>query len=149
MTTPVQVSAKNRVAGTWTLVSAKADPRGANQNLFGSKPSGQLIFTEDLHFAVVINKADVPAFATGDRTKGTDAENRAAMAGALALYGTYYVDAKGGFAGEHVVGSTFPNWKGLDRTTSTLTETPHGDTMIEHLQDPGGPLIEIVWQRAR
>lgn len=149
MTTPADARSRNLVAGTWKIVSAKADPKGANRDLYGPSPTGQLIFTEDLHFAVVINRPDVPAFGEDDRSKGTDAENRAAMAGALALYGTYAVDGEGRFASEHVVGSTFPNWNGLDRNTATLTETPNGDTMVEHLEDPGKPLIEIIWQRVR
>jgi hypothetical protein len=109
--------------------------------------STQLIFTKDLRFAVAINNPAVPRFASSDRSEGTDAENKAAVAGSLALYGTYTVDAEGRFAGEHVIGSTFPNWNGLDRTTAILTETIGGDAMIEHLQDPGGPMIEIVWRR--
>ncbi|MBA3915280.1 MAG: lipocalin-like domain-containing protein [Acidobacteriales bacterium] len=132
MTTAADAQPKNRIAGTWAMVSAKSDPKGANRNLFGPNPSGQLIFTQDLRFTVVINNPTVPRFASSDRSKGTDAENKAAVAGALALYGTYVVDAEGRFAGEHVIGSTFPNWNGLNRTTVTLTETVEGDTMIEH-----------------
>lgn len=117
--------------------------------MYGPRPSGQLIFTQDLHFAVVINDTDVPRFASSNRSEGTAAENKAAVAGALTLYGTYTVDELGRFAGEHVIGCTFPNWNGLDRDTSTLTETVEGDRMIEHLHDPGGRLIEIVWERVR
>ena len=102
-----------------------------------------------MRFAVVINDPGVSHFASSDRSKGTDAENKAAVAGALALYGTYHVDNEGRFVGEHVIGSTFPNWNGLDRTTATLSETVDGDMMLEHLHDPGGPLIEIVWRRAQ
>ena len=70
----------------------------------------------------------------------------AAGTGALALYGAHEVDAEGRFAGEHVIGFTFPNWNGLDRTTATLTQ---GNTIIEHLQDPGTPMIEIIWRQVR
>jgi hypothetical protein len=41
------------------------------------------------------------------------------------------------------------NWNGLVRDTATLTETVTGDSMVEHLQDPGGPKIEIIWKRVR
>ena len=139
----------NRVAGTWEIVSAKADPKGENRDLYGPEPAGQLIFGEDMRFAVVINNPAVPHFTEKDRAKGTAAENKAAVAGALALYGTYTVDSAGHFAGERVLGSTFPNWNGLARNTTTLTESVDGDNMIEHLHDPGGPFIEIVWRRVR
>jgi hypothetical protein len=140
---------KNMVAGTWQMVSATADLDGEVRNLFGLTPAGCLIYTEDLHFAVVINDPTVPHFASSNRAEGTTAENRAAIAGALGLYGTYTIDDEGRFASAHVVGSTFPNLNGLNRTTATLTESVDGDRMVEHLHDPGGPKIEIIWQRAR
>ncbi len=65
------------------------------------------------------------------------------------LYGIYTVDEQGNFATEHVIASIFPNWNGLERDTSTITETVEGDTMTERLQDPGGPQIVIVWKRAK
>ena len=62
---------------------------------------------------------------------------------------TYTVDGQGRFATEHVIASTFPNWTGLSRDTSRITETVSGDTMVERLKDPGGPQIVILWKRAR
>jgi hypothetical protein len=76
----------NQVVGTWTLVSGKVDPDGSNRDLFGTHPSGQLIFTDDLRFPVILNDPDTPRFASSDRRQGTEAENKAALAGALALY---------------------------------------------------------------
>lgn len=55
--------------------------------------------------------------------QGTDAENRAAVAGALGLGGTYTVDEDGNFASER----TFPNRNGLSRDTSRLTKTVQGE----------------------
>lgn len=147
--TPTLASGKNLVAGTWIMVSAQADPDGANTLLFGPHPTGQLIFTEDLHFADVLVNPGIPRFASSDRAQTTDAENKAVATGNLALYGTYTVDEEGHFATEHVIASTFPNWNGLDRDTRTITETVKGDTMVERLQDPGGPQIVIVWKRAK
>ncbi len=147
--TPALAAGKNLVAGTWIMVSAQADPDGANKPLFGPHPTGQLIFTEDLHFADVLVNPGIPKFASSDRAQATDAENKAVVTGDLALYGTYTVDEEGHFANEHVIASTFPNWSGLNRDTSRLTETVDGDTMVERLQDPGSPQIVIVWKRAK
>jgi hypothetical protein len=147
LSTATAAQARNAVVGTWEIVSAKANLNGASRDLFGTRPSGQLVFTKEMRFAVVINDPGVPRFASEERTRGTAEEYRAATAGALALYGTYTVDAGGRFASEHVMGSTFPNWNELDRTTATLTESVEGDRMVEHLHDPGGPAIEILWRR--
>jgi len=76
-------------------------------------------------------------------------ENRAVVSHDLALYGTYTVDEQGNFLTEHVVASTFPNWNGLGRDTSRITESVDGNRMIERLHDPGGPRIVIVWKRAK
>ena len=149
MTVPACARAKNLIAGTWIMISAQANPAGESKQLFGSHPSGLLIFTPDLHFADVLTNPDVPKFASTNRAEGTDAENKAVVAGDLALYGTYTVDERGHFSTEHVIASTFPNWNGLNRDTRTITETVQGDRMVEHLHDPGGSRIEIVWKRVR
>ena len=145
---PGLAAGKNLVAGTWIMVSAQANPEGENKPLFGPHPNGLLIFTPDLHFADVLTNPDVPKFASSDRAEGTDAENKAVVARDLALYGTYTVDEQGHFSTEHVIASTFPNWNGLDRDTSTIKETVEADTLTERLQDLGGPQIVIVWKRA-
>ena len=146
---PACAAGKNLVAGTWIMVSAQANPDGENKPLFGPHPNGLLIFTVDLHFADVLINPDVARFASGDRDGGTDAEDKAVVARDRALYGSYTVDERGRFATEHVTASTFPNWNGLNRDTRQITETVEGDTMIERLQDPGGPQIVIMWKRAR
>lgn len=149
LSTPTFAAGKNVVAGTWTMVSAQADPDGENKPLFSAHPNGLLIFTTDLHFADVLINPDVPKFASGDRAEGIDTENKAVVVRDLALYGTYTVDERGGFVSEHVIASTFPNWNGLNRDTRTITETVEGDIMTERLKDPGGPQIVITWRRAK
>ena len=101
------------------------------------------------NFSVVLNNPDLPRFASTTVAGGTAAENKAALANANALYGTYTVDSDGDFASEHVEGSTFPNWNGLNRQRGQLTLTVAGDKMVEHLRDPGVPLAIVVWQRVR
>ncbi len=83
MSTPAFAGGKNLVAGTWLMVSAKADPDGENRDLFSSNPSDLLIFTEDLHFSDVLVNPDIPSFASSGQAIGTAAENEAA--GDLAL----------------------------------------------------------------
>ncbi len=149
MSTPSSAKARNQVANTWRIVSAQAERDGKITEPYGPNPSGFLIFTEDLNFAETITDPDVPKFASNNHATGTDIENRAAMNGSLGNSGTYTVDEQGRFASEHLINSTFPNWSGLDRDKRQITEVVEGDTMTEHLQDPGGPKITIVWQRVR
>lgn len=137
----------NQVLGTWHMLSAQLDPGGRNTPAYGRRPNSLLVFTPDMHFIEVLTDADVPRFASNVRGKGTDEENRAAMAGSIGFFGTYTVDANGNLSGNHVEGSTFPNWVGDTRTRQDLQMPVEGDRMTERFQRPDGTRIEVIWQR--
>lgn len=139
----------NKVVGAWRPLSIEVRQNGQTSTPFGPRPGGLLVFAENLHFVEVMNDPDVPPFASGAQGGGTAEENRAAVAGSLGLYGTYTVDADGNFTGNHVDGSTFPNWNGDDRDATQLTETVDGDTMTETFRPAPGVDVHIVWERVR
>jgi hypothetical protein len=141
--------APNKVAGTWRPVSAAVEMNGRTSLPYGPQPQGKLVFTGDLHFVEFLHDPRIPRFKSNVRGEGTDAENRAALAGALALYGRYTVDAEGDFSGNVVEGSSFPNWIGDVRTTKELKMEVAGDRMVEHFERPGGAKVTIVWERLR
>lgn len=145
----VEAKPLNKVAGTWRMVAAQIDPDGKNIQAYGPKPNGLLVFTEDMHFIEVLTDTTVPKFASNTRGEGTDAENRAAMAGSIAFAGTYTVDEKGEFSGNKVELSTFPNWIGGVRTNKELTLVVDGDRMTENFQRPEGTRIRITFERVR
>lgn len=144
---PAHAEGRNQVLGTWRMVSAQLDPDGRNAAAYGARPNSLLVFTADMHFVEVLTDADVPRFASNARGGGTDAENRAAMAGSIGFFGTYTVDEVGELAGDHVEGSTFPNWVGDTRTRKELHVVVEGDRMLETFQRPDGTRIAITWQR--
>lgn len=139
----------NKVVGTWRMVSAQVDPRGANTPAYGPAPHGWLVFTDEMTFVEVLTDPRVPKFASGVRGEGTDAENRAAMAGSIGFFGRYTVDEHGEFSGNRVEGATFPNWVGHQRTREQLRMTVSGDTMTEEFRRPEGTEIRITWERVR
>jgi hypothetical protein len=140
---------KNNVAGSWSLVSAYMDNHGNRIDILGSHPGGMLIFTEDLHFTVVLNNPDIPKFASGDRLTGTPEEYRTAVTNSLGLYGTYTIDENGDFSEQHVLGSTFPNMNGISRSPGEVSEKVEGNKMTEKLKIADGISVNIVWQRAQ
>jgi len=140
---------QNRVVGTWKMVSAYANPKKDNIAILGSNPNGLLIFTKDFYFSVVVNNPDTPLFVSGDRFNGTADENKLAVINSLGLFGTYTVDSNGDFFDQQILGSTFPNWNGVQRGRKEITETVEGDNMIEHLKVSEDLLVEIVWQRIK
>lgn len=137
----------NRVAGTWRIIAATVEVNGKTSLPYGPHPEGKLVFTSDLHFVEFIRDPRIPRFRSNERGGGTDEENRAVMAGTLALYGRYTVDADGKFSGNTVEGSSFPNWIGDVRTTKELRMEVEGNRMTEHFQRPGGAKVTIIWER--
>ena len=138
---------KNNVAGCWNLISGYLDNHGTRIDILGAHPSGMLILTEDLHFAVIINNPDIPKFASGDRANGTPEEYKMAVTSSLGVYGTYTIDENGDFLEQHAIGSTFQNMNGSSRGRNELTEKIDGNRMMENLQIAEGVSINIVWQR--
>lgn len=139
---------KNKVVGSWKLISGYLDNHGTRIDILGPHPAGMVVFTEDLHFIVVINNPDIPKFAAGDRAKGTPEEYKTAAINSLGVYGTYTVDENGDFLEQRVIGSTFPNMNGSSRGRSELTEKVEGDRMLENLRIADGISVNIVWQRS-
>jgi hypothetical protein len=140
---------KNNGVGCWNLISAYMDNHGKRLDILGSHPGGMVIFTEDLHFIVVINNADIPKFVSGDRSNGTPEEYKTAVTNSLGVYGTYTIDENGDFLEEHVLGSTFQNMNGTSRGRNELTEKVDGNRMMENLKIADGISVNIVWQRAQ
>ena len=147
--TPAAAQTPNKVIGTWQMIAATLEVNGNTSLPYGPEPQGKLVFTSDLHFVEFLHDQRIPRFKSNERGGGTDEENRAVMAGALALYGRYTVDADGNFSGNTVEGSSFPNWIGDVRTRNELTMVVEGNRMIENFQRPGGAKVTIIWERMR
>jgi hypothetical protein len=139
----------NQVAAAWRLTFARADTSSGTVQPFGPTPAGYLIFTDSGYFTDVLHRPGLPPLASGDPLVGTDAENARAVRDTLVVLGTYTVDDDGVFKDEQVLRSSFPNWNGKRRDTSSLTETVQGDVMTEHLDDSEGVVITIRFSREK
>ena len=137
---------KNSVIGMWRPETITATIDSKTIEPFGPRPTGLLCFHESLHFVELMSDPDVPRFASNTRESGTAEEDKAAMIGNLALFGTYTVDGEGNFTGNSVEGCTFPNWIGDQRTADQLKEVVNGDHMLEVFQS-GSVRVEIHWKR--
>ncbi len=139
---------KSNVAGSWNLISGYLDNHGTRIDILGPHPVGMVIFTEDLHFMVIVHNPDIPKFVSGDRSKGKPEEYKTAVTNSLGVYGTYTVDENGDFLEQHVIGSTFQNMNSSSRGRNELTEKVDGNRMTENLKIADGVMITIVWRRA-
>lgn len=138
---------KNNIAGCWTMVSGYMDNHGKRIEVFGAHPAGMVVYTDDLHFMVVVTNPDIPKFASGDRANGTPEEYKSAVMNSLGMYGTYTIDENGDFLEQHIVGSTFQNFNGNTRGQNILTEKVDGNKLMENMKIADGVTISIVWQR--
>jgi Lipocalin-like domain len=106
---------REELVGTRLLVSITLEYDGKKMDFFGANPQGQLTFDPNGRFSVIITRSDVPNFASNSRDTGTSEENKAAVQGSIAYFGTYSVSEADNIIKFHVDGSTYPNWQGTDQ----------------------------------
>lgn len=141
----VAQTAKDLV-GTWTNVSSvNIQGDGSRADAFGPHARGIAIFEANGLFAIVNINPDVPKFGSNNRAQGTAEENKAAVLGGIALYGTYWVGGKTIFF--KVEGSTYPNWTGTEQARTIISFT--GDELKWSLRASVGGTTEVAWRRVK
>lgn len=101
------------LAGTWVMDSAYeilAD--GQRVTNYGEHPLGLLIIDPAGRYSLQIFRRDRPAFATGDKARGTSEEFRAAVLGSSTHFGRVRIDAAAKQLIFDIEGASFPNWEG-------------------------------------
>jgi len=92
----------------------------------------------------------LPKIASGNRLAGTADENKAILAGSLALFGTYTVDETKKTLTFHIEASTSPNLDGVaqTRTIDAISEEEFRNTNPAATRD--GPAVAMnVYRRAK
>jgi hypothetical protein len=143
----VAQTAKDLV-GTWTLVSITLEQDGKKTDMYGANPQGQLIFDPNGRFTTIFLRSDVPKFASGNRETGTPEENKAAVQGGIAYFGTYSVSETDKIITYHLEGSTFPNWRGVDQ--KRIFKLSGDDfSYTNPTSSTGSGNVYVVWKRAK
>jgi hypothetical protein len=137
-----------KLAGTWTLVSNIAtDASGKKEEVYGANPKGQVIFSSNGRYSLLISKPDLPKFAGNNRLKGTADENKAVIGGLIAHYGSYSVDEKDKSFTFSVESASFPNWNG---TTQKRPFSVSGNELKWTTPvASGGGSNNLVWKRVK
>jgi len=142
-----QKSLKDQLVGTWTFISSTTKfPDGSP--VWGSNPKGLIIFTESGHYSSHVLRSDRPKFASNSRATGTPEENKAAVQGGIASFGSYTIDETKKSFTVRFEGSSYPN---LEGTTQTRPFTISGDELKVTNPSPsiGGQASEITYRRAK
>jgi len=133
-----QKSLKEQLTGVWTLVSIdNILPDGTKQQLWGANPKGILILDASGRYAQTQMRADIPKFKSNNRFEATPEENKAAMQGSLANFGTWSVNEADKTIVLRREASLLPNDAGTDSkrviislTADELKATNPGPTQV-------------------
>src|ERR1700737_3978308 len=83
---------KERLVGSWVLVSLISG-EGAEPTLpYGPNPKGTMMVDANGRFSITVLRSDLPKFASNNRMTGTADENSAIVHGSIAYFGTYTID---------------------------------------------------------
>ena len=137
---------KEQLAGTWTIISNdNVAPDGTKRQLFGPNPKGILILAANGQYAQIIVLPDRPAFKVNNRLEGTPEENKAAVHGTTATFGTWSIDEASKTLTVRNEGGMFPNQVGSE---SKRTVTLQGDQLrVSNPAPASGGRSESVWKR--
>ena len=140
-------STKQKLLGTWELVSLSRSENGNVTQPLGSHPLGYVTFDRNGHFSAQVMRSDIPRFASNSKNSGTDAENRSVVQGMLTEFGTFTVDDTNHALIEHIVGCNFPNWNGTDVKLSFGLKDDQ--LTFQNPAGPSGALAMTVFKRIK
>jgi hypothetical protein len=144
-----QKSLKDQLVGTWTYVSS-VDVRkdGTKVDRWGPNAKGMFVFDAVGHYVLVINRADLPKFASNSVDQGTAEENKAVMQGMIVTFGTYSVSETDKTLNTKVEGGSFPNLFGGNQKRIIASLTAE-ELKYSNPATTTGTAAEVVWRRAK
>jgi lipocalin-like protein len=135
------------IAGTWAMVKNTTELDGKVVNTYGDKPMGQVTFTADGRYNLMIARPDMPKFASNNRNTGTPEENKAIVQGMISHYGRYTMEPDGKTMTFHIESASFPNWNG---TSQKRVYQVGGDELQWTTPGAsGGGTAKLVWKRVK
>jgi hypothetical protein len=144
---PAGAQSPRELEGTWSLVSSILERDGKATDQFGTGAKGMMVLSADGRFMLTIIGPNLPKFASGSRALGTPEENKAVVAGSVAMFGTYAYEAASKTLTLRTELATFPNWSGTVQHRSLLkfdgNELKYGTA-----QASGGGKAVVTWRRA-
>jgi hypothetical protein len=136
------------LVGTWLNVSnINIRQDGTKTNAFGPKGTGLAIFESNGRYMLINLNPEVPKFAANNRLQGTAPENKAAIEGSIAHYGTYSYDEAKKVINLKVEGSSYPNWTGTEQPRTIMVFA--GDDLKWSVAASAGGTGEVSWKRIK
>jgi len=141
-------SDKERLVGSWKLVSLTSG-EGASQTVpYGANPKGIMMVDGNGHFSITVLRSDLPKFTSGNRMTGTPDENKAIVQGIIAYFGTYTIDEATHVLTVRVEGSTFPNFDSGTQTRLLSFNSDDEVTYFNPTPSMGGS-AKVTYKRVK
>jgi hypothetical protein len=137
----------NVIAGTYSLISVDnqlAD--GSRVHLYGDHPHGILIMDAKGNYSLQIVSENRQKFASGDKSKGTDEENKLAIQGCNAHFGTYNIDTLKHTITFYINHASFPNWEGTKQVRPFEFDGKVFKYTVPAPTTGGSVTGEVVWK---
>jgi Lipocalin-like domain len=141
-------SDKERLIGSWTLISLTAGEGAAQTMPYGPNPKGTMMVDGNGRFSITVVRSDLPGFASDNRMSGTPEENAAVVHGSIAYFGTYSIDETTHVITVDVEASTFPNFSG-GRQTRILSFNGDEVTYLNPTPSMGGGPAKVTYRRVK
>ena len=142
-------SIKQQIVGTWTLAENYILYQdGRKAEAFGGDQKGLAMLDANGRFSWLIMGGGRKKFASNNRTEGTAEENKAAVFGSIAYYGTYTVDEGSKIVALKIEASTFANQVAADQKR-TVTSVSADELKMVNTTVLSGGQISYAFKRAK
>lgn len=133
--------------GMWAFVSSLNEQNGRKTETYGPGATGVMVLGASGRYAITIIAAELPKFASNNRTTATADEAKAVVARSNAHFGTYSMNAGDKTITFKIESATFPNWNG---TEQKRTLTIRGDELQYAVtaSSVGGSSV-VTWKRVK
>ncbi len=148
--TSAAAESKNKLVGTWRLVSvvSKTDKGDVNKTVYGEHPQGIIAYGADGRMMVIITEDGRKPLSVNDRVSAPIEERAQAFSTMNAYAGTYTLS--GDKVVHHVEISAIPNWVNTDQSRTVKIQ---GDrlTVTTPPLARGGAMqtLELTWERVK
>jgi hypothetical protein len=139
------MSLRDELIGTWSLVSNVNLRDGVESHPFGQNALGQLMLDARGRCSVLMFERDLPRFAAGKRTAGTEEENRRIVHGCLNVFGTWELLEPESTLVLLATASTYPNLVGVPMRRPFRLE--QDEQVWQVMEATVGGSSRITWKR--
>jgi hypothetical protein len=135
--------------GTWVMEAAyEIHADGSRSTNYGEHPLGLLTVDAAGRYNLQIFRPGRPAFASGDKARGTAEEYREAAVGSSTHFGSVTVDHAKHQLTFAIAGASFPNWEGKRQVRDYTFKDGLLSYAVPASASSSGIVAYSVWRRA-